>query len=303
MNSSSSSITGLLLLDKPSGISSHAALQKAKKLCGAKKAGHTGSLDPLASGMLPICFGEATKFAHYLLMENKRYWVQARLGIKTASGDSEGEVLLRRTVPTLTATVLQRALQTFCGDILQVPPMYSAIKYQGQPLYRWARQGMTVLRKSRLVHVYEFNLLEQQEDVLTFDVHCSKGTYVRTLIDDLGDMLGCGAHVIRLRRLSVGHYLASSMVTLETLEKHRQEENVVIGQRWLLPMDSLFMHWPKITLDEIAARSLRQGRSVKISHALSVGHVQLQEGPGTFLGVGEVLSDGSIVSRRLVRQG
>jgi len=186
-------VDGILLLDKPLNASSNQALQVVKKLYHARKAGHTGSLDPLATGMLPICFGEATKFSKFLLNANKVYQCTARLGVSTETGDSEGEVIRTSEVPSLTAAEIETVLEKFRGDIQQIPSMYSAIKYQGQPLYKLARQGKTVERQARDIKMYELTCLNYHETELELHIHCSKGTYVRTLVEDIGNALGCGA--------------------------------------------------------------------------------------------------------------
>ncbi|MGL5366232.1 MAG: tRNA pseudouridine(55) synthase TruB, partial [Plesiomonas shigelloides] len=220
-------VHGILLLDKPQGITSNDALQKVKRLYNANKAGHTGALDPLATGMLPICLGEATKFSQYLLDSDKRYRVIAKLGQRTDTSDSDGEVIQERPVQ-VTAEQLDEALTHFRGDLQQIPSMYSALKYEGKPLYEYARQGIEVPRESRPITVYELTLIRFEGDEVELEVHCSKGTYIRTIVDDLGERLGCGAHVIYLRRLAVATYPMERMVTLEQvealLEKARAED-------------------------------------------------------------------------------
>ena len=285
--------SGILLLDKPSGISSHAALQKVKRLFRAKKVGHTGSLDPLASGMLPLCFGEATKFSQYLLAADKKYWVQAQLGIRTASGDSDSEVIATREVPALEKQQVDHQLQSFRGHIKQIPPMYSALKHQGQPLYKLARQGIEIERQSRDVTIYALDLLDYHDQTLTFEMHCSKGTYVRTLVDDLGELLGCGAHVITLRRLSVAQYLENTMRTLETLTQSTLEQ-------CLLPTESMIPSWPSVNLTEEHWYYLRQGQAVMVSDAPAAGWVQLFSANGSFVGVGEMDHNGKVAPRRLM---
>ncbi len=211
-------LDGILLLDKPLHLSSNQALQKVKHLFQAKKAGHTGSLDPLATGMLPICFGKATKLAQSLLGADKKYTVTGKLGEVTLTGDAEGEVIQTRPVPEMTLENLQIALARFKGEISQIPPMYSAIKLNGKPLYELARQGITVERQARVITVYAIELKELALPFITLDVHCSKGTYIRTLIQDLGEVLGCGAYVSALRRTCVGQFLENQMVTMEQLK-------------------------------------------------------------------------------------
>ena len=211
-------VHGVLLLDKPQGASSNDVLQKVKRIYNANRAGHTGALDPLATGMLPICLGEATKFSQYLLDSDKRYRVIAKLGQRTDTSDADGQVVEERPV-TFSAEQLDAALESFRGDTMQVPSMYSALKYQGKKLYEYARQGIDVPREARPITVYELLFIRHEGDELELEVHCSKGTYIRTIIDDLGEKLGCGAHVIYLRRLAVSKYPVERMVTLEHLHE------------------------------------------------------------------------------------
>lgn len=294
-------VHGILLLEKPSGITSNDALQQAKRLFGAKKAGHTGSLDPLADGMLPICFGEATKFSQYLLDADKIYRVKAKLGVRTASGDSEGDVLVERDLPELNRSLLEKTIQKFHGDIEQIPSMYSALKYQGQPLYKLARQGIEIPRQPRPVKIYEIKILDWQQDVIEVYVHCSKGTYVRTLIDDFGELLGCGAHVIALRRLSVGHYREEKMISLAELETIAKTESPLSLDRYLLNVESMMSHFPALKTTKIITLYFRQGQAVMIPHAPTRGFVRLYADHGEFIGIGEVQSDGKIAPRRLVQ--
>ena len=211
------SINGIVLLDKPTDISSNHALQRVKRIFFANKAGHTGALDPLATGMLPICLGEATKFSQFLLDSDKRYIVTAKLGVRTTTSDSQGDVVTERAV-NVNKQQLMAALDTFRGDIMQVPSMYSALKHKGQPLYKYAREGITIDREARPITVYEINLLRFEGDEVDLDVHVSKGTYIRTIVDDLGELLGCGAHVSMLRRTQVADYPYDRMVTIAQLE-------------------------------------------------------------------------------------
>src|SRR3990167_10000985 len=207
-------INGILLLDKPLGLSSNSALQKVKNLFQAKKAGHTGSLDPLATGLLPICFGEATKFSQYWLDSDKTYRVRAKLGVRTTTSDAEGDIVFQSEVPHFTLADIEKQMAIFRGDIQQVPSMYSALKHEGQPLYKLARRGIEIERPARPITIYRFDLLRYANEALEMEVHCSKGTYIRTLIDDLGQALGVGAHVIALHRIQVGLFTASRMVAL-----------------------------------------------------------------------------------------
>ena len=217
-------ISGILLLDKPKGISSNQALQIAKQLFAANKVGHTGSLDPLATGLLPLCFGEATKFSQFLLNADKTYWVSARLGVKTNTGDAEGEIIQSRPINTDALEKLEAILASFCGTISQIPPMFSALKHKGKPLYKLARQGIVIERSPRTVQIHRLQLLDRvNENTVNLEIKCSKGTYIRTLIEDIGEALGCGAYVQELRRLGVANYLAEQMVSLEQLKEKKQK--------------------------------------------------------------------------------
>ncbi len=259
-------IDGIVLLDKSTGMSSNFALQRVKRFFNANKAGHTGALDPLATGMLPVCLGEATKFSQHLLDADKRYLVTAKLGERTDTSDSDGEVVQTRPV-TFTEAQLLSALEHFRGDTQQVPSMYSALKYQGQPLYKYAREGIEVPRESRPITVFELNFISLEGDELTLDIHCSKGTYIRTIIDDLGEMLGCGAHVIMLRRTQVAQYPYAKMVTLEQLEAlvtqaHEQQIDLsVLLDPLLLPMDTAVADFPEVNVPEASAAYLMQGQA------------------------------------------
>jgi len=293
-------VNGILLLDKPSGITSNDALQQVKRLYFAKKAGHTGSLDPLASGMLPICMGEATKVSAFLLDSDKRYQVRCQLGVRTATADAEGEVLETRPVGVYTRDQVKAVLEEFRGRIEQTPPMYSALKHQGQRLYKLARQGVEVEREPRPVEIYELTMAGQGEDWLEFNVHCSKGTYVRTLAEDIGDRLGCGAHVSALRRIAVGPYGDDKLVSLATL-KELKEKDMPAMDGLLLPIESALSQWPDVDLSTDAAFYLQQGQPVLVPHAPTSGWVRLYEGNRSFLGMGEILDDGRVAPRRLMK--
>ncbi|MBN9288120.1 MAG: tRNA pseudouridine(55) synthase TruB [Gammaproteobacteria bacterium 39-13] len=295
-------VDGILLLDKPIGRSSNAALQKAKYLLNAQKAGHTGSLDPLASGMLPLCFGEATKFSRFLLDERKTYQTVMRLGITTTTGDEEGVVLERKAVPAITSEKLLEMLAHFQGAQQQIPPMYSAVKFQGQPLYKLARQGKEIERNTRDITIYRLTLdhIDESDGVLiSLTVECSKGTYIRTLVEDMGAYLGCGAHVAELRRLSVWPFEANSMITIEALE----EMSLEVRKSHLLSMGSVLpILLPEVLLDESAAFYIRKGQIVQSEAQIVAGWVTLVGANGEFLGVGEMLGDGRIAPRRLIQQ-
>ncbi|AKU54116.1 tRNA pseudouridine(55) synthase TruB [Vibrio parahaemolyticus] len=299
-------INGVILLDKPTGISSNDALQKVKRIYFAEKAGHTGALDPLATGMLPICLGEATKFSQFLLDSDKRYRVIAKLGERTNTSDSDGEVVETRPVD-VTLEKLEASIEKFRGESDQVPSMFSALKYQGKPLYEYARKGIEVPRESRKITVYEIILHRFEGDEVEMEVHCSKGTYIRTIVDDLGEMLGCGAHVTMLRRTAVAKYPYEKMVTLEQLNElleqaHREE----IAPRELLdpllmPMDTAVEDLPEVNLIPELADMVQHGQPVQVLGAPEQGALRLTMGEERlFIGVGEMNDDGKIAPKRLV---
>lgn len=292
------SIDGILLLDKHPGITSNQALQQAKRLLAARKAGHTGSLDPIASGLLPICCGEATKISAYLLGGDKRYLVTIRLGTGTTTGDAEGEICARAPVPALTDTGIEAVLGRFMGQIEQIPPMYSALKQGGKRLYDLARQGIEVERPPRTVTIHELKLLEAGEDFLRLEVFCSKGTFIRTLAEDIAKAMDTVGHVENLRRTQVGVYDIKDAITLEQLEAMALEER----RQRLLPIDSAVILWPEIQLGEEMAFYLLRGQPVLIPKLQAQGFVRLYNRDGFFLGVGEVLDDGRVAPRRLFKQ-
>lgn len=292
-------VHGVLLLDKPIGITSNDALQRVKQLFRARKAGHTGSLDPLASGMLPICLGEGTKFSSFLLDADKHYRVVCKLGIKTSTGDAEGEVIEERPVPALDGAMIESVLAGFRGEIEQIPPMYSALKHEGKRLYELARQGLEVERKPRPVTIYALEYQGLEGDELSIHVHCSKGTYVRTLAEDIGERLGCGAHVSVLRRQAVGPYGEEGMVTLETLEGLAKDGFAALDAL-LLPLESALGNWPELQLTEDSAFYVKQGQPVQVPKAPSSGWVRLYNKQHEFIGVGEIQDDGKVAPRRLV---
>lgn len=299
-------VHGVLLLDKPIGLSSNDALQKVKRLFTANRAGHTGALDPLATGMLPICLGEATKFSQYLLDSDKRYRVIAKLGQRTDTSDAEGAVISERPV-TFTEQQLLEALDGFRGESQQVPSMYSALKYQGRKLYEYAREGIEVPREARSITVYDLQLIRWEGDELELEIHCSKGTYIRTITDDLGELLGCGAHVAYLRRLQVATYPVTSMVTLEQLSA-LSEEAYASGKTpadlldpLLMPMDSPAAAYPEVNLLSSVAAYFRQGQPVQAGHVPATGLVRVTEGDTRkFIGMAEIAGDGRVAPRRLV---
>lgn len=294
------SIDGILLLDKPPHITSNSALQRVKRLFNAKKAGHTGSLDPIATGMLPICYGEATKFSQFLLDSDKSYRVQAKLGVQTTTGDCEGDILATKPVVDVTIERMQHVMQKFLGEITQIPPMFSAIKHQGKPLYELARQGIEVERKPRSVKIFSLTLDSVGEDQFNFCVHCSKGTYVRTLVEDIGRELGCGAHVTALRRLTVTPYGNTMMYSLQALEDIASSAGHEGLVACLLPIETAVNIFPAVKLSTSAAFYLRMGQSVRAPFQLDSPLVRLLSEDARFLGVGEVMSDGRVKPHRLL---
>ena len=299
-------VNGILLFDKPLEISSNQALQKVKRIYFAQKAGHTGALDPLATGMLPICLGEGTKFSQFLLDTDKTYIVTAKLGIRTTTSDADGEVVSEKTV-NVTKEQLNQAVDTFRGDTKQIPSMYSALKYQGQPLYKYAREGIEIPREARDITVYKLDVLRFEHDEVDMEIHVSKGTYIRTIVDDLGELLGCGAHVAMLRRVSVGSYPREKMVTIEQLESllaQAQEEGVPPSQYLdplLLPMNTALVGMPKVTVDEMSKVYLRYGNPVQVAGAPVEGLVQVYvDDTNEFLGVGQMNEDGLVAPKRII---
>jgi tRNA pseudouridine55 synthase len=293
-------LDGVLLLDKPLGLSSNDALIRAKRLYLAKKAGHTGTLDPLATGLLPLCFGEATKFSQDLLEADKTYEATMRLGIRTTTGDAEGEPIDTRDV-TCDQAAVQVAMQKFLGDIVQVPPMYSALKRDGKPLYEYARAGQTVEREGRQVTIHALDILACTLPDVTFRVTCSKGTYVRTLAEDIGEALGCGAHLVALRRTGVGALTLENSVTLDSLSDATDSER----DAWLQPVDALLSTFPLVTLNEDATRRFLHGQRLKLSEltitgeAVDAPRVRVYAEDGRLLGVAKQ-GEGVLAPERLV---
>lgn len=332
-------VDGVVLLDKPQGMTSNFALQKVRRLFGAQKAGHTGSLDPLATGVLPICLGEATKFSRYLLDADKGYYTTAKLGDIRTTSDSEGECVRLQDVPPYQPAEIENVLKDFRGPIDQVPTMFSALKHQGKPLYEYARQGITVDRPSRPITIFKLALTEQRQDELDLTVACSKGTYIRTLVEDIGQSLGCGAHVSMLRRYQAGHFDLQQTVTMEELESmapnlmrddipEAESEWKPIYQeidQFILPIDALLPDLTKISLKNDDARSILQGQAVKMSPSENSGLIENQlvavyvsaffqdtlsghaenEVNGAqalkFIGVASFLGDQTLQPKRLVR--
>jgi tRNA pseudouridine55 synthase len=290
-------VNGVLLLDKASDMTSNAALQKVKRILKARKAGHTGSLDPLASGLLPICLGEATKLSGFLLNTDKRYQVTVRLGVTTLTGDSEGEIIETKAVPPLSEDTLEQVLTGFRGEIFQVPPMYSALKHQGRRLYDLARQGIEVEREPRRVVIHELKLLGFTSSSLNLNVECSKGTYIRTLAEDIGKALGCGGHVEALRRTGVGDLSVSDSHTLASMETLGEEALLDL----VLPMDRIVSALPAVQLNDELGFYVRKGQAVLVPKAPVDGWVRLYARQSAFMGVGEILDDGRVAPRRLVK--
>lgn len=293
-NNTANNISGVLLLNKDLGMSSNRALQLAKRLFNAAKAGHTGSLDPLASGVLPICFGEATKFSRFLLDADKTYAVTAKLGIVTSTADAEGEIISQNSVPNYSHSDLISAINSFLGASKQIPSMYSALKHNGQPLYKLARQNITIEREARDIFIYNFELLAQTSDTLSFSVKCSKGTYIRNLIEDLGAKLGCGAHVAKLERTQAGPFTIDQTFSLEQLQNMQNLESLV------LPLDCLLYGLPKVQLSSEDASYFSHGHRIAAPIDLPAGLVSLLTNDNVFLGIGEAENDGGIVPKRLV---
>lgn len=294
-------VHGILLLDKPLGLTSNEALQRVKNLFYARKAGHTGSLDPLASGMLPLCLGEATKVSAFLLDADKRYQVEGTLGVKTATGDAEGDVLEEREVPALTEQQMEQVLSVFRGKIKQIPPMYSALKHKGERLYKLARQGVEVEREAREVEIMDLQLTRLESPLFEIEVHCSKGTYIRTLVEDIGEALGCGAYVSALRRTSVGPF-QDGMVTLDELEAMHAEDSRSLDSK-LLKVEAALAAFPSVSLTADSAFYIQQGQAVLVPKAPTSGMVRLFQGEKQFLGMGEILDDGRVAPKRLIKTG
>ncbi|MFW2439233.1 MAG: tRNA pseudouridine(55) synthase TruB [Arenicellales bacterium] len=288
-------VDGILLLDKGLGISSNRALQQARHLFNARKAGHTGSLDPLASGLLPLCFGEATKLSQYLLDSDKRYLTTFKLGETTTTGDKEGDVIAQKEV-NISRQHLESVLNKFRGVIEQVPPMYSALKKDGKPLYKLARKGIEVERKPRTVEISGLSLLAFDADLLTLDVHCSKGFYIRSLAFDIGEALGCGAHVTELRRTAAGKFTVSDAVRIEQLEKMDSQQRL----QQLMPVDAGIDDMPRVSLAHDASQYFKQGQMVRADVDPQDGLVRVYSENVCFIGIGEALEGRRIKPKRLL---
>ncbi len=288
-------IDGVLLLDKPTGITSNGAIQRIKRLFSAAKAGHVGTLDPMASGLLPVCLGEATKFSTDTFSADKSYEAEILLGVTTTTGDAEGEVTARHLV-AVTREQIDAVLDKFTGALEQIPPMYSALKRDGKPLYAYARAGIVVERSPRSITIHSMALLAFTADRLKIDVSCSKGTYIRVLAEDIGRALGCGATLAGLRRTRVGEFDLASAVTLNVIEKYAQYDRMAA----LMPIDCLSVGLPAITLNAESARRLGLGQEVTVIDPAKLGVARLYGPERQFLGLGDLREGGRLLPKRLV---
>lgn len=293
-------VDGVVLLNKPLGLSSNQALQKVRRVFRAAKAGHTGALDPLATGMLPLCLGEATKFSQFLLDADKRYITCIELGKRTTTGDKEGEVLTEAPVPSLSETELEALLDQFRGDIEQVPPMYSALKHEGKPLYEYARKGITIERKRRNVCISNLEVLERTDNTLTLDISCSKGTYIRTIGEDIGEAMGCGAHLKSLHRVSTANYDPADMLTIEAFEALAEQGEETLDQA-LMSSDTAVLHLPHVVMTEKESSDIVFGRVLDDVRGFDEGQLLrlYVTDSGSFMGLGEV-KKGKIKPHRLI---
>lgn len=291
-------INGVILLDKATGISSNFALQQVKRLFFAKKAGHTGSLDPLASGLLPICLGQATKVAQFLLDDNKRYFVRGKLGQISDTGDAEGKISSFGPTEGINEPSVAQVLPEFLGNIKQVPPMYSALKRDGKPLYELARQGIEVEREARPVTIHEINFLGLENGILSLDVACSKGTYIRTLVEDIGKMLGCGAYVIELRRTGFAHFDLTHSITFEQLEAIKND-NFEALDALILGADTMLPNFYSVFLSAEQTSDIKLGRKIQYKGYAQVQKLRLFDEKHQFIGIGESNLEGEVLPKRL----
>lgn len=290
-------LSGVLLLDKPGGMSSNFALQRAKRLFRARKAGHTGTLDPLATGLLPVCLGEATKFGAYLLDSDKGYLTEVRLGARTDTGDADGEIVERRPVGEMKEADILEVLRRFSGPQTQIPPMYSALKRDGRPLYELARAGIVVDRPPRNIVIHSIAMQHWSREALTLEVLCSKGTYIRVLAEDIGNALGCGAHVGSLRRTRVGPFSIAEAISMEVLEEQSDPERDGL----LLPTDSLLQGFPGLDLDTSLSRRFCCGMAVDwLGGSSTAGIYRVYGGDAELLGLGELSPAGRLEPKRLL---
>ena len=293
------SINGIVILDKATGLSSNAALQQVKKLYEANKAGHTGSLDPLATGVLPLCLGEATKVSQFLLNSDKRYRTKIKLGERTDSGDKTGIVIQSIADFSVSEAGIEKELDAFRGEIEQLPPMHSALKVDGVPLYKMARKGIKIGREKRKVTIYEINLLNIAEDIIELDITCSKGTYIRTNADDLGQALGCGANITELRRTQAGVFREEDCKDIEALSDLKVQGGLEVIDEQLIPMDQAIAELPEVNLPSVTASHLKNGQAVVVRHLPEEGLVRLYE-EEQFIGIGCIDDDGKVAPRRLI---
>lgn len=306
-------IDGIFILDKPTGMSSNHALQRIKRLFGARKAGHTGALDPLATGLLPICLGEGTKFTQFLLDADKRYQTTAQLGVRTDSSDADGEVIETKPCEHITQAMVEAELPQFRGEITQVPSMFSALKHNGQPLYKLAREGKKVEVKSRQVTIYDLTLMSMADTQVRMDITCSKGTYIRSIVEDLGLALDCGAHVAQLRRLQAGPFKAEQMLTFEQLDEliasvdrefdGNAPESAIFDalDKLLLPADTAVLHLNAVQLCAQQSGALQQGKIITLTEQVNPGLVRVYGDQQAFIGIAEITEAGTLRAKRLLQ--
>jgi tRNA pseudouridine55 synthase len=298
-------VDGLIILNKPAGMTSNGALQRVKRAFFAQKAGHTGALDPLATGVLPLCFGEATKCSQFLLDSDKAYRSVFTLGVTTDSSDADGEVTCEKDASSVTREQVELELAAFRGDIQQLPSMFSALKHNGQPLYKLAREGKEVARKLRDVTIFKLDLIDFRPGAraeVEVEVYCSKGTYIRSIAEDLGFALGCGAHVSVLHRIEAGPFKASDVIELDYLEALAEKQDYQALNELLLPVDAGIQDMPEVFLDADSGFYIRQGQPVTVPQLPLEGLVRIKLDSGEFIGIGEVLDDGRLGPRRLIAE-
>ena len=294
-------LNGILLLDKPEGVTSNAALQVVKRLYGAEKAGHTGSLDPLATGLLPICFGSATKVSSFLLNADKDYLVTGQLGTSTDSGDADGAIVSTGKSVKFNQEHVKSVLTSLEGEIQQVPPMYSALKYKGRRLYELAREGTEVPRESRSVTIHSLHLQKMQASKLTLKVACSKGTYIRTLIEDIAQALGTIGHVTQLRRIAVGPFNKTQMIVMGKIEAAAADGMQALDSL-LLPVDEALQGWPSVQLEEQLCKPFSQGQVIQVNSEWSKTQVRVYSHDDVFIGMGKMNENGELAPRRIFSQ-
>jgi tRNA pseudouridine55 synthase len=300
-------VNGVLLLNKPIGLTSNKVLQKVRWLYDANRAGHTGALDPLASGVLPLCFGEATKFSQYLLDSDKYYRSTYTLGVRTTTGDSEGEIISQQDASKITRQQVEEKIKDFQGEIDQIPSMYSALKHNGQPLYKLARQGIEIDRPARQITIFDYRIIDFRSGdnpEVDVEVHCSKGTYIRSLAEDLGEALGCGAHVSALHRFKAGPFDETQTISLDQLEKLKEQGAVEQLDQLLKPVDTPVSDFSAVEFDDITARYFQLGQAITSNKAFHQGQegdiVRVFREDGAFLGIGILTEDGKVAPKRLI---